>query len=224
MRAPTNSGYAWLHNSKSLNIISLYNWPHTASEFQTFSLVMVLSFPFLTSLLELLGLVILSRSNPDPPNPPPHPTSPIGCPRVRGSILFPSEVEKGGEVPGLASEIIIVSIPPPSHFFILAAARGLRQLEVLHNVRSSTPGALPVIPLSCLPHPFALTQSSGTPPHPSNLHPAISSHWKTHIILTHELIIACESAQSTSAFMIDFVWCDYGLFLLLLLLLKTPNL
>lgn len=93
-----------------------------------------------------------------------------GCwsPSEADNILFPCEVGAVGEIPGLASEIIIVSIPPPcpplpSHVFISAATPGLQQLEDLHNVCSSAPRALLVIPLSCLPHPSALTQSRSTP-------------------------------------------------------------
>lgn len=103
-----------------------------------------------------------------------------------------------GEIPGLTSEIIIVSISPSLHFFILAAAPGLQELEDLHNVCSSAPRALLVIPLSCLPHPSALTQSPGTP---STL-PSISSRWKTHTTLIQQFRIAYGNTQSSVVFVI----------------------
>ena len=60
---PAHSGSAWLHKVKSPNIISLYDWPHTASD-QTCCLLHLLS-PLSTPLV-LLGLMYPSLSDPDP--------------------------------------------------------------------------------------------------------------------------------------------------------------
>lgn len=68
--------------------------------------------PFLLAYLSFWGFQYSQKVTPSTP-PLSLSLSLIGRLCIQGSILFPSEVEKGGEVPGLASEIIIVSIPPP---------------------------------------------------------------------------------------------------------------
>lgn len=128
-KVPANSGSASLHKFKSLNIPSLYDWPHTASVStrNVLSTWCNLHLPFPIFLLVLLGSGTTLRK---------WPRSPLWL-AVRGRMLMPIggwwyPVSQwggaGGEIPGLASEIIIVSIPPPPpppHFFVWAAAPGL---------------------------------------------------------------------------------------------------
>lgn len=163
----------------SLNIVSRLEWQHTVSQ----SLYDDMSSPH--GAISILPFIFPSwasrlRKWPWSPFSLAHRAFREVCWNRSDSdnILFPSE--ERGKIPGLASERIIVSIPYPSHFFILAAAHGLQQLEDLHNVCSSAPRALLLIHLSCLPHPSALTQSCGTPPHPL---PRLTLCWEAHITL-----------------------------------------
>lgn len=124
----------------------------------------------------------------------------IGCLCIQGSILFPSEVEKGGEVPGLASEIIIVSIPPPSP---LRTSSSWLLLAVSSSWKSCIMSA-PLCQGLCRWSPWAacptrLHWSRSNPPPSTLLFPHTG---KTLIILTQQLMIACDSTHSSAVFMI----------------------
>lgn len=72
-KVPANSGSASLHNFKSLNIPSLYDWPHTASQSQR--LLHLVQSP--SPLSHFLPGVFVCRRDPSEVTPIP---SLIGCP------------------------------------------------------------------------------------------------------------------------------------------------
>lgn len=185
---PTDSGSASLHKFKSLTIPSPYDRPHTASESQFHQkspLHLVQSpsplFLFPPGVFECWYDPREVTSIP----------SLIGCPwkdvgACRRQIISCFRVRWSG------ARNTWISVGDhycqhSSHFFILAATPRLQQLADLHNVCSSAPRALLVIPLSCLPHPPALTQSRGTP----TALPSISLRWKTLTTLTQQFRTAC---------------------------------